>query len=684
LNKLMKLTLFGLLGAGAADAAAQCPEFYPANTVVHASQFDFEAAQSSNTVRVEPAEGVAGVASPSGKGARPQKAVLESDVLTALFPFDTLVLSAGALLPTDTSMELEAAVGFPNPKTPDVLKWSGWYRMGVFKSRGESESFREQDDQYARVEVDTLRLKRQAAAFKYRVSLQPSFDSSPILRLVAATYADSTAKFDEKSALRSYGPSSPKRKPAAWGASLQVPSRSQMTEQEKYAKDICSPTALSMLMEYYGINEKTVSVAMNVCDLTETIYGNWAFNTAYAASKGFDAFVRRINSAAEAEREILLGRPIIASITYAPGELRNAPMAKSRGHLVVIRGFDKDGNFLVNDPAGSDEKGVPRVYDRKEFVRAWIKNKQGLSYYVAPRLPRYMEVAVALSDLRREPVEAADPSVKRDPMAESQLLMGELVRVTAYQGDWARVEALEQPLVEKAGASPKSYAGWMKADELSWAAMPAWRYTVRAKETQADTETAEGGVEPLTVYMGTRFCPIVKGFGQKPSVDAKGRVRVLLSGGAAARVPAEMLYDSTAPLKGKALREAFIAAAAKFAGDKYLWGGRSDDGIDCSGLVSVAARACGLDLPRNARDQYNASRKLTAATIARGDLVFLQDAEGINHVMIYLGGERLLEATADVMKVRETTFREKLGVSLKELKITEKGNGQKILYGTYF
>lgn len=681
----MKLTLFGLLGAGAADAAAQCPEFYPAHTVVHASQFDFESAQSSNTVRVEPLEGVLGVAVPSGKRARPQKAVVESDVVTALYPFNMLVLSAGALLPSDTSMEIEASLGFPEPKTPDTLKWSGWYRMGVFKSRGESESVREQDDQYAKVDVDTLRLKRQAAAFKYRITLQPSFDSSPVLRLVAATYVDTTAKFDEKAALRSFGPVAAKRKPAAWGLYVSVPQRSQMVEQEKYAKDICSPTALSMLMEYYGVAEKTVAVAMNVCDQTETIYGNWAFNTAYAASKGFDAFVRRINSVAEAEREIILGRPLIASITYAPGELKNAPMAKSRGHLVVIKGFDKDGNFLVNDPAGSDEKGVHRVYDRKEFTRAWLKNKQGLSYYVAPRLPRYMEVAVALSDLRREPVEVSDAPVLRDPMAESQLLMGELVRVTAYQGDWVRVDALEQSLVEKIGAEPRAYSGWMKADELSWAAMPAWRYSVRAKETQVDTEMAEGGVEPVTVYMGTRFCPVVRGFGQKPALDAKGRVRVLLSGGAAARVPAEMLYDSTAPLKGKALREAFITAAARFAGDKYLWGGRSDDGIDCSGLVSIAARACGLDLPRNARDQYNASRKLTAASLVRGDLVFLQDAkDGIYHVMIYLGGERLFEATADVMKVRETTFREKLGVSLKELKTTEKGNGQKILFGTYF
>ncbi|MEW6040970.1 MAG: C39 family peptidase, partial [Elusimicrobiota bacterium] len=77
----------------------------------------------------------------------------------------------------------------------------------------------------------------------------------------------------------------------------------------------------------------------------------------------------------------------IASITFGPKELKNSPLNNTKGHLVVIRGFDKKGRVIVNDPAAPDATSVERIYDRKEFARAWIKNKLGTSYVIMPIKP---------------------------------------------------------------------------------------------------------------------------------------------------------------------------------------------------------------------------------------------------------------------------------------------------------
>ncbi len=77
--------------------------------------------------------------------------------------------------------------------------------------------------------------------------------------------------------------------------------------------------------------------------------------------------------------------PVIASIAWKRGELSRAPIPRSEGHLVVIRGFDPSGNVIVNDPAGCDDSRVRRVYRRDEFARAWFcSGSGGVAYLVRP------------------------------------------------------------------------------------------------------------------------------------------------------------------------------------------------------------------------------------------------------------------------------------------------------------
>ena len=85
------------------------------------------------------------------------------------------------------------------------------------------------------------------------------------------------------------------------------------------------------------------------------------------------------------------------------------------------------------------------------------------------------------------------------------------------------------------------------------------------------------------------------------------------------------------------------ATALRFLGMPYLWGGDSNFGIDCSGLVHAALRAAGRDCPRDS-DQQEAFFAPADGDLGRGDLVFWT-----GHVGIMIDGETLVHANGHHM-----------------------------------
>jgi cell wall-associated NlpC family hydrolase len=91
-----------------------------------------------------------------------------------------------------------------------------------------------------------------------------------------------------------------------------------------------------------------------------------------------------------------------------------------------------------------------------------------------------------------------------------------------------------------------------------------------------------------------------------------------------------------------------VGIADLFLGTPYLWGGSSRWGLDCSGLVQLALRACGIDSPRDSDQQAEALGEDIAEdeTLQRGDLVFWD-----GHVGIMSDARMLLHANAHHMSV---------------------------------
>ena len=91
----------------------------------------------------------------------------------------------------------------------------------------------------------------------------------------------------------------------------------------------------------------------------------------------------------------------------------------------------------------------------------------------------------------------------------------------------------------------------------------------------------------------------------------------------------------------------FVAVAERFMGVPYLWGGKTNLGLDCSGLVQVALTACGVPCPRDSdMQEYAFGTTIDIAQARRGDLVFWK-----GHVAIVRDGANVIHANAYHMAV---------------------------------
>ena len=93
-----------------------------------------------------------------------------------------------------------------------------------------------------------------------------------------------------------------------------------------------------------------------------------------------------------------------------------------------------------------------------------------------------------------------------------------------------------------------------------------------------------------------------------------------------------------------------VAEARAYLGIPYLWGGMSEHGIDCSGLVHMAWRRLGRLVPRDAADQEAAAEKVDEPRY--GDLA-VYGVESVTHIAFWLGDGRILHAAGSREVVEE-------------------------------
>lgn len=272
--------------------------------------------------------------------------------------------------------------------------WTKWYNMGVWASDSstiERHSVNLQGDNDGYVAVDTLVLSDKApAATKLQLKVRLfSADGSATPTLRNASVAFSTAA-EKPKALEPAGD--------VRDVVLGVPECSQMVYPDG-GNVWCSPTSTSMVLGFWGqsgdsCSDRVHAAVAGVYDWLYDGHGNWPFNTAYAATYGLEAYVARFSSLRQLEPWIAAGVPVVMSDAWKKNELTGAPVKSSSGHLVVLAGFDANGNPVVNDPAAATDDEVQRTYDRTEFETIWLEHSAGTVYLIypptvkAPQLPQ--------------------------------------------------------------------------------------------------------------------------------------------------------------------------------------------------------------------------------------------------------------------------------------------------------
>jgi len=97
------------------------------------------------------------------------------------------------------------------------------------------------------------------------------------------------------------------------------------------------------------------------------------------------------------------------------------------------------------------------------------------------------------------------------------------------------------------------------------------------------------------------------------------------------------------------------AIAQQYLGYRYVWGGSSPSGFDCSGFTWYVYKQAGISIPNHdLAGQLNAGPRIPKDQLQPGDLVFFQNTykPGLSHSGIYLGGGRFINAETESVGVQ--------------------------------
>jgi cell wall-associated NlpC family hydrolase len=214
---------------------------------------------------------------------------------------------------------------------------------------------------------------------------------------------------------------------------------------------------------------------------------------------------------------------------------------------------------------------------------------------------------------------------------DTQVLLGEPVRIREVRGSWIRVTVPAQatPL------DPDGYPVWIPARQLTAGASPAATTTATVTTPTAWLED-DSRARQLELSFGTRLPVVSSGDRQMEVSLPDGRTLWIASAAVAVGHADRPAITPTAT--------SIVDTARRFIGTRYLWAGTSGFGFDCSGLVYAVYRLHGIELPRDSDPQSRAGHAVSRADLRAGDLVFFGSGGRVHHVAIYAGGGRIIES----------------------------------------
>ncbi|PPK94516.1 cell wall-associated NlpC family hydrolase [Kineococcus xinjiangensis] len=167
------------------------------------------------------------------------------------------------------------------------------------------------------------------------------------------------------------------------------------------------------------------------------------------------------------------------------------------------------------------------------------------------------------------------------------------------------------------------------------------RSRIAALDTAAPATQARAATSAAGASTGSDFASALTSAGEPGRASRVSTFAPVPTSGATASAPGSAAGG-----------EALLAAARKHLGVPYVYGGTDPaTGLDCSGLIQLAAKQVGIPLPRTAAQQAQAGTAVPSLAQAKpGDLVVLENG---GHIGIYAGDGQMLHAprTGGVVKI---------------------------------
>ncbi|HEX7241811.1 MAG TPA: C40 family peptidase [Longimicrobiaceae bacterium] len=222
----------------------------------------------------------------------------------------------------------------------------------------------------------------------------------------------------------------------------------------------------------------------------------------------------------------------------------------------------------------------------------------------------------------------AGPSINDTQV--SQTLLGHHLIVLRRTGRWLQCRA------------PEGYIGWVHAGYVALVD----ESDARAWEVGTEGEAWISLGAELSNADGEVFARLPWG----ARVVRESEEVVRLPDGRRGRPSGELVSAAHRPLRFPLDGAAVVASSARWIGAPYLWGGVTQAGVDCSGLVQALYRMHGRLLPRDSDQQSRTGEPVDPgddfSSLLPGDLLFYTEEPGrVTHVTLSMGGSRIVHAS---------------------------------------